>query len=956
MEVVADDPRDSSLAETDQDRDPVNRDAHTNPDSREQTEMHLTSEVLRPLEKEPEPVPFNALVDVDSHLPSASSSGLEITANENNTLRIDGSTSLGEHSESSPVPNDLHQNLDVPERVIVHEQREHSDEPCSPKTSQVQTATESPCDLSSLPEELPHSVEPATDSLQEVARSSYPDENVDQRLETGLHLSEDVEMKSIQPAPWPDTCQSCYCSRSPVDSSSFHRIASTFLRGTLCQAVVQKGAQMQSCLHTLSQDDYAVRFEIGADKVVALCHFHQEELRLHHLCPVCATFYDSGLMTLCRGNGTDFHFFHRTCLKAENWSFAHCPHCGNSVDSCEEINGFPLELRFPQPSKIPPLSVLTFTDRVSPMPAVPPRTICRFNDKLVFTPKGLWRDTDLRRMADLMAKLSNLTSREFMQKRDDETLLKAVEDDDPLTLAFCLLDVGPWTPTNSKMSMLPQAVDLACSTGHLVCLHLLHVADVPLDTVDEKGFSPLMRAVMEGQFDIARYLYKECHCDLDQTDSEGKTVLHHLLDSSSDHHLIFRLVDYGLITPFLIKILTEDSQDLFVPVYLRVHAERLLPEPKDHFARFQKAIMNHDEDTAATIIMFHFPEILKRPLKDLKDLCESWPSIWALVEQKWIASEKNYVVCHDITNGKERSPIRLIGRPEDSSLENDFTYVSRNVYPSSIKPLLARNSLISCDCGPVCHPGGCRCRQMSSRYYSDGRLGPKHQDDTRNVVYECHEFCQCGPECGNRVIQKGIRAPLEVRKTPNRGWGLFARSFISEGEFLAEYCGEVVTDQEVNTREHAGVYLFELRDCEINGQKDGKNKETYCVDADKIGNVARFINHSCSPTAHPIWFFHQIQDSRFPRIGFFAAKDIHAGEEICFDYGKSFWTMKNYEFKCECGSYECRYRPQPPATVGLGSHSKTASGTTPAATSHGSGKKTMGSDTNGQEASKRRKM
>ena len=56
--------------------------------------------------------------------------------------------------------------------------------------------------------------------------------------------------------------------------------------------------------------------------------------------------------------------------------------------------------------------------------------------------------------------------------------------------------------------------------------------------------------------------------------------------------------------------------------------------------------------------------------------------------------------------------------------------------------------------------------------------------------------------------------------------------------------------------------------------------ETYCIDARRYGNVARFINHLCEPNLVPVKVFVDSQDLRFPRICLFASRDIKAQEEL----------------------------------------------------------------------------
>ncbi len=56
--------------------------------------------------------------------------------------------------------------------------------------------------------------------------------------------------------------------------------------------------------------------------------------------------------------------------------------------------------------------------------------------------------------------------------------------------------------------------------------------------------------------------------------------------------------------------------------------------------------------------------------------------------------------------------------------------------------------------------------------------------------------------------------------------------------------------------------------------------ETYCIDARKYGNIARFINHLCEPNVVPVKVFINHQDLRFPRICFFTSREIKAHEEL----------------------------------------------------------------------------
>jgi histone-lysine N-methyltransferase SUV39H len=45
--------------------------------------------------------------------------------------------------------------------------------------------------------------------------------------------------------------------------------------------------------------------------------------------------------------------------------------------------------------------------------------------------------------------------------------------------------------------------------------------------------------------------------------------------------------------------------------------------------------------------------------------------------------------------------------------------------------------------------------------------------DNRLAIFECNSRCSCGPNCVNRVVQRGRKIPLELFKTRGKGWGKF---------------------------------------------------------------------------------------------------------------------------------------------------------------------------------------
>lgn len=104
------------------------------------------------------------------------------------------------------------------------------------------------------------------------------------------------------------------------------------------------------------------------------------------------------------------------------------------------------------------------------------------------------------------------------------------------------------------------------------------------------------------------------------------------------------------------------------------------------------------------------------------------------------------------------------------------------------------------------------------------------------------------------------------------GWGAFNKYALVKGDFVSEYVGEVITQEEAERRgriydKHQRSYLFNLStDC--------------VVDAARKGNKARYINHSSKPNCCP----RLVVVNGFMRIGIFAIEDIEAQSELFFDY------------------------------------------------------------------------
>lgn len=103
--------------------------------------------------------------------------------------------------------------------------------------------------------------------------------------------------------------------------------------------------------------------------------------------------------------------------------------------------------------------------------------------------------------------------------------------------------------------------------------------------------------------------------------------------------------------------------------------------------------------------------------------------------------------------------------------------------------------------------------------------------------------CSAGPNCGNRALQRNCGPEIAVVKTRGKGFGVIAKENIHPGDFIIEYVGEIISEEEQNRR-------FEI--AKKNGEGHYYMMEinfNQVIDARYKANEARFINHSCDPNA-----------------------------------------------------------------------------------------------------------
>ncbi|OCB85032.1 SET-domain-containing protein [Sanghuangporus baumii] len=134
------------------------------------------------------------------------------------------------------------------------------------------------------------------------------------------------------------------------------------------------------------------------------------------------------------------------------------------------------------------------------------------------------------------------------------------------------------------------------------------------------------------------------------------------------------------------------------------------------------------------------------------------------------------------------------------------------------------------------------------------------------------------------VIRRTARRVVDVHhnrtivKQSKFGFGLFLDQAVHAGELILEYTGEIIYESTVDSR----AFFNEFR---------GRNyvyklNNTLSIDASKLGNESRFINHDRERVncCAKYMLVNGVQ-----RIGIYADKHLKPGTELYLDYGNEFF-------------------------------------------------------------------
>jgi len=145
-------------------------------------------------------------------------------------------------------------------------------------------------------------------------------------------------------------------------------------------------------------------------------------------------------------------------------------------------------------------------------------------------------------------------------------------------------------------------------------------------------------------------------------------------------------------------------------------------------------------------------------------------------------------------------------------------------------------------------------------------------DLCRACAATCEGTAPPGCECHNMRLRLRQHMRIIMAHSEVAGWGAFSLQECRKDEFLGEYTGDLITQDEADRRGRIydridNSYLFNLN-------------EQWVLDARHRGNKLRFANHSNDPNCKARIM---LVDGDH-RVAIFANKNIEAGEELFYDY------------------------------------------------------------------------
>ncbi|KAL5542441.1 hypothetical protein UlMin_010151 [Ulmus minor] len=250
----------------------------------------------------------------------------------------------------------------------------------------------------------------------------------------------------------------------------------------------------------------------------------------------------------------------------------------------------------------------------------------------------------------------------------------------------------------------------------------------------------------------------------------------------------------------------------------------------------------------------------------------------------------------DISQRKENFPVFLFNDIDSDQEPLYYEYLASTVFPPFAFHLSGNGT--GCGCPSICGEG-CFCALKNGGEFAYDNNGVLLRG--KPLVFECGPFCNCPPQCRNRVTQRGLKNRLEIFRSRETGWGVRSLDVIQAGSFICEYAGVVLTKEQAQVVSMNGDNLVHPDRFTDRWAEWGDLSQIYpdyarpsyppmqpldiALDVSRMRNVACYISQSSTPNVFVQFVLYDHNNLMFPHLMLFALENIPPLRELSLDYG-----------------------------------------------------------------------